>query len=57
MKRSSSSSEPDLVAGDGVYSRYLTIYPGVGTYSIAVIASDNQVTIPLLNAINSCQLW
>ena len=52
-----SLSEPDLVAGDGVYSRFLTNYPGVGTYSIAVIASDNQVTIPLLNAINSCQLW
>ena len=43
MKRSS-SSEPDLVSGDGVYSRYLTTYPGVGTYSVAIIASDNQVS-------------
>merc|ERR1712223_1572456 len=34
--------EPDLVAGDGVYSRFLTNYPGVGTYSIAIAASDNQ---------------
>ena len=43
MKRSS-SSEPDLVSGDGVYSRYLTTYPGVGTYSVAIIATDNQVS-------------
>ena len=55
-----SLSEPDLVAGDGVYSRFLTNYPGVGTYSIAITASDNQVSVPIgyqLSAINSCQLW
>ena len=43
MKRSL-PSEPDLVSGDGVYSRFVTIYPGVGTYSIAITASDNQVS-------------
>ena len=42
-----SLSEPDLVAGDGVYSRFLTNYPGVGTYSIAITASDNQVSVPI----------
>ena len=42
-----SLSEPDLVAGDGVYSRFLTNYPGVGTYSIAITASDNQVSLPI----------
>ena len=42
--KSSSPSEPDLVSGDGVYSRFVTIYPGVGTYSIAITASDNQVS-------------
>ena len=57
MKRSSSSSEPDLVSGDGVYSRYLTMYPGVGTYSVAIITSDNQVSLlrPHSVAINSVQ--
>ena len=62
MKRSSSSSEPDLVSGDGVYSRFLTMYPGIGTYSVAIIASDNQVSLTAFRgyqqcAINSCQLW
>ena len=57
-----SLSEPDLVAGDGVYSRFLTNYPGVGTYSVAIIASDNQVSATTFRgyqqcAINSCQLW
>ena len=55
MKRSS-SSEPDLVSGDGVYSRYLTTYPGVGTYSVAIIATDNQVSSwPHFVAINGVQ--
>ena len=62
MKRSSSSSEPDLVSGDGVYSRFLTMYPGIGTYSVAIVASDNQVSSTTFRAyqrctINSCQLW
>ena len=48
-----SLSEPDLVAGDGVYSRFLTNYPGLGTYSIAIAASDNQVSFRL--AINLVQ--
>ena len=48
-----SLSEPDLVSGDGVYSRFLTNYPGVGTYSIAIAASDNQVSFRL--AINLVQ--
>ena len=63
MKRSSSSSEPDLVSGDGVYSRFLTMYPGIGTYSVAIVASDNQVSLMTTFrayqgcTINSCQLW
>ena len=31
-----------MTGGDGVYSRYLTQYPGPGRYSFAVTADDND---------------
>jgi hypothetical protein len=36
-------SEPDMVSGDGVYSRFLTLYPGAGEYSIRITATNNDV--------------
>lgn len=35
-------SDPDLTGGDGVYSRYLTTYPGPGRYSFTVTADDDD---------------
>ena len=35
-------SEPDIVSGDGVYSRYLTKYPATGRYSFTISVDDNN---------------
>ncbi len=35
-------SDPDLTAGDGIYSRYLTTYPSIGRYSFSVEVDDNN---------------
>jgi hypothetical protein len=32
------NADPDMLAGDGVYSRYMTRYPGVGRYTFMVTA-------------------
>merc|ERR1719461_2336680 len=34
--------EPDIVGGDGVYSRYLTLYPAPGRYSFSISVDDNN---------------
>jgi len=34
--------EPDIVGGDGVYSRYLTKYPAQGRYSFSISVDDNN---------------
>lgn len=34
--------EPDIVGGDGVYSRYLTRYPAPGRYSFSIFVDDNN---------------
>ena len=36
------NGNPDLMAGDGIYSRYLTQYPGKGRYSFQAYADDND---------------
>ena len=36
------NGNPDLQSGDGVYSRYLTVYPGVGRYSFKAYVDDNE---------------
>ena len=35
------NGNPDLMAGDGVYSRYLTKYPGAGRYTFQAYVDDN----------------
>ena len=35
-------SEPDIVSGDGVYSRYLTKYPATRIYSFTISVDDNN---------------
>ena len=35
-------ADPDLTQGDGIYSRYLTQYPGAGRYIFQVLADDNS---------------
>ena len=34
--------DPDITAGDGIYSRYLTTYASTGRYSFFVTASDRK---------------
>ena len=34
--------DPDLVSGDGIYSRYLTNYPTAGRYEFSVTVDDNS---------------
>merc|ERR1719461_399421 len=34
--------EPDIVRGDGVYSRYLTRYPTPGRYTFSISVDDNN---------------
>ena len=36
------NGNPDLQSGDGVYSRYLTDYPGVGRYIFKAYVDDNE---------------
>lgn len=35
-------SDPDLISGDGIYSRYLTHYPVAGRYKMVVSVDDND---------------
>ncbi len=35
-------SDPDITAGDGVYSRFLTSYPVAGRYEFKVVVNDNN---------------
>ena len=35
------NGDPDMVANDGVYSRYVTRYPGVGRYTFTVTATSS----------------
>ena len=37
-------ADPDLVSGDGIYSRYLTSYSSRGRYKFFVSADDNENT-------------
>ena len=37
-------TDPDLVSGDGIYSRYLTTYPFPGKYVFTIIITDNSNT-------------
>ena len=37
----SGNGDPDMMANDGVYSRYLVAYPAEGRYSFAVTVNDN----------------
>ncbi len=37
-------TDPDLVANDGIYSRYLTSYPAAGRYRFQVTADDDDQT-------------
>ena len=37
-----SGADPDLTAGDGVYSRYLVHYPGPGRYECSLAVTDNS---------------
>ena len=34
--------EPDIVGGDGIYSRHLTKYPATGRYSFTISVDDNN---------------
>lgn len=36
------NGDPDLMAGDGVYSRYLAFYPAPGRYSFTALVDDNE---------------
>jgi hypothetical protein len=36
------NGDPDLMAGDGVYSRYVTKYPADGRYSFSAFVDDNE---------------
>lgn len=38
----SGNGNPDLTAGDGIYSRYLTQYPEKGRYSFSAFVDDNE---------------
>ena len=38
------NGNPDLQSGDGVYSRYLTVYPGIGRYSFKAYVDDNEAS-------------
>ena len=37
-------SDPDLMSGDGIYSRHLTIYPSPGRYIFTITVTDNNNT-------------
>ena len=40
--RDSGAGDPDITAGDGVYSRYLVRYPGPGRYECSLAVTDNS---------------
>merc|ERR1719445_2309432 len=42
--------EPDTVAHDGIYSGYVTQYPGPGRYSVQVQVDDNRGQAVMLEA-------
>ena len=37
-------ADPDLMSGDGIYSRHLTIYPSPGRYIFTITVTDNSNT-------------
>ena len=43
-------TDPDLVSGDGIYSRYLTTYPFPGKYVFTITVTDNSNTAYVGNA-------
>ena len=45
------NGNPDLMAGDGIYSRYLTQYPGKGRYSFQAYADDNDGKVIIMSII------
>ena len=44
------NGDPDLTSGDGIYSRYLAVYPNAGRYQFSVAVDDNRQRAYFVNS-------
>ena len=44
------NGDPDLMSGDGIYSRYLAVYPNAGRYEFSVAVDDNRQRAYFVNS-------